>query len=131
MMYLCERTGHSAWRYPFSYGRGGIDKHSAGDEKTPVGVYSLGVSRASADFHIFIPVGYPTKEQKKTGYTGGAIGVHGPYRTGIFEIIEYFLGASLIINWTSGCLAVSSRHEIEEIADFVSSRKVNTIRILE
>ncbi|OFZ16497.1 MAG: hypothetical protein A2Z20_03695 [Bdellovibrionales bacterium RBG_16_40_8] len=131
IIYLCEKNGNEYWRYFFSYGRGGARKYSEGDEKTPVGTYALGAPQKSADFYQFIPIGYPTKEQRKMGYTGGAIGIHGPYNTGIYQLIEWFMGSSLILNWTSGCLAVSSQYEIEKIVYFVKSRKVKTIHIFE
>lgn len=61
-------------------GRGGIGKIREGDGKTPVGTYALGQPRPSNRYGTFIPIGYPTEEQRRRGYTGSAVGVHGPAR---------------------------------------------------
>src|ERR1700690_433470 len=61
-------------------GRGGVGKTQEGDGKTPVGTYLLGAPRPWDRYGTFIPIGYPTDEQKKKGYTGGDVGVHGPPR---------------------------------------------------
>jgi murein L,D-transpeptidase YafK len=58
-------------------GHGGVGKTKAGDGKTPAGTYTLGQPRPSSKYGLFIPIGYPTVEQRKQGMTGGAVGVHG------------------------------------------------------
>jgi murein L,D-transpeptidase YafK len=112
--------------YDFSLGRNGVGKTKAKDDKTPLGKYALGNPGASVDgFKVFIPIGYPTLEQKQKAYSGSAIGIHGPYRT--FRCAG-FLNAA--VNWTQGCLAVASDTFIKEIGRFVIENSVREITIL-
>src|SRR4051812_49740628 len=76
---LCEGDAQHA-RYSVSLGAGGVGKRREGDERTPLGAYALGAPRASKSYGTFVPVGYPTTEQSRLGFTGGAIGIHGPPR---------------------------------------------------
>jgi L,D-transpeptidase catalytic domain len=124
VLFLCK-DGKSVANYDLSLGRGGLGKRLEGDLKTPIGSYSLSQPRRSADFHLFIPVGYPNKTQKENGYTGGDIGVHGPTR--LFRC-GGFLNVSF--NWTQGCLAVADDSFIEEIAKFVKTSGADRIHIL-
>lgn len=124
LIYLCK-DGAAQANYDLALGRGGLDKMKDGDLKTPTGTYSLGSPRESEKFSIFIPVGYPTSAQKSEGYTGGAIGVHGPAR--MFKCVG---SLTVSMNWTQGCLAVATDAYIAEIATFVKSNKVRTIHIL-
>jgi murein L,D-transpeptidase YafK len=76
---LCDRSTLVA-SFGVHLGRGGVEKKRHGDNKVPIGVYSLGQPRKSEKFWMFIPIGYPTPEQRKKGYTGRDVGVHGPIR---------------------------------------------------
>jgi murein L,D-transpeptidase YafK len=106
-------------------GRGGLDKRSAGDGRTPRGQYKLERARASARYHLFLPVDYPTAAQAKQGYTGTAIGVHGPH------VAFTWLGhATAWRDWTLGCIAVGTRAEIERIAQWVDANAADQINIL-
>ena len=78
-MWLCQEN-KPVGEYKVALGKGGINKIKQGDNKTPLGEYTLGIPRPSSRFGTFIPIGYPTQEQISKGYTGGDIGVHGPYR---------------------------------------------------
>jgi murein L,D-transpeptidase YafK len=95
------------------------------DAKVPLGDYALGTARASSQFHKFIPVGYPTAEQRRRGYTGSAIGVHGPARD--WEKMPASVNTST--DWTLGCIAVGSDEEIRRIVDWVNGNRVNRIVI--
>lgn len=101
-------------RYDISIGRGGVGKTKEGDLKTPLGVYSLGTPKTSDRFGIFIPVGYPTRDQRAKGFTGSDVGIHGPDRrfacAGVLNVS---------INWTQGCLAVADDRFIVAISQFV------------
>jgi murein L,D-transpeptidase YafK len=122
---LCS-DGKSEKDYAVSLGKAGVGKTSGGDNKTPVGSYHLGVPRASGRFGIFIPVGYPTEEQKRKGYTGQAIGIHGPDR--------HFTWAgwlNTMIDWTQGCVAVKSDESIGEIAAWVKKRKPRLVHLVD
>jgi murein L,D-transpeptidase YafK len=120
-MYLCE-NGRQKEHVPVALGQGGIDKRVEGDAKLPLGEYALGAPVASKDYHLFIPVGYPTADQRRRGYTGSAIGVHGPPRA--------FKGPlSTTVDWTLGCMAVGTDEEIDRIAEWVRTSRVRRIVI--
>src|SRR6185295_2954643 len=76
---LCQ-DGRSVANHRVALGSGGIGKRVQGDGKTPLGLYALGAPRTSVNFGTFVPVGYPTPEQQKLGFTGSAVGIHGPPR---------------------------------------------------
>jgi murein L,D-transpeptidase YafK len=119
---LCDE-GRVKASHAVALGSGGVDKRVEGDAKVPLGTYPLGKPRASSSFNLFIPVGYPTAEQRRQGYTGSAIGVHGPARLA--------QGASsTAVDWTLGCIAVGTDDEIEAIARWVNTRRVKRITIL-
>lgn len=125
VLFLCK-NGVSVADYDFAAGRAGFEKRADGDLKTPTGTYSLGLPKVSRDgFKIFIPVGYPTTEQKKNGFTGGDIGIHGPPRE--FRCAGFF---NTVVNWTRGCLAVASDTYIKEIGRFAVQNGVKEISIL-
>jgi len=120
---LCEK-GTAVRAFRVALGTGGTGKAKAGDDKTPLGVYSLGSPRASQRFGVFIPVSYPTKEQLAKGFTGGDIGIHGPDR--------HFapLGtATAWVDWTAGCVAVGSDEAIQAIAAWVKAKKVGVVQL--
>lgn len=122
-LYLCSNH-QIIKRYTVALGRGGTDKHVVGDARTPIGQYRLGAPHASERFFIFIPIGYPTREQAKAGYTGENVGVHGP-----INYLDWLYGANTWVNWTNGCIAVGSEDEINEIAGWVHSHQISKIVI--
>jgi hypothetical protein len=105
-------------------GRGGVGKTREGDGKTPVGTYDLGAPRPSNRYGTFIPVGYPTDEQKKMGYTGGAIGVHGPPRE-----VKWMGSLVNSFDLSDGCVGVARDAEIQRIAAWVRAASVRTIEL--
>ena len=122
-LFLCEE-GRAHKQFAVALGSGGLGKQREGDRRTPLGLYPLGTPRHSWSYGVFVPVGYPTAAQARAGYTGGAIGVHGPRRE--------LAGAGLlntVADWTAGCIAVGSDHEIDEIAAFVRAQSHPSIRI--
>jgi murein L,D-transpeptidase YafK len=120
---LCE-DGVAVKTFRVALGSAGTGKRRQGDDKTPLGVYSLGAPRASSHFGVFIPMGYPTKEQIAKGWTGGDIGIHGPDRH--FALLG---GATLWVDWTAGCVAVGSDEAIQAIAAWVKARKVVWVQL--
>lgn len=112
-LHLCE-AGLAVAEYRVATGRGGIGKRKEGDNKTPIGVYELGEPRGSSRFGVFIPIGYPTAAQRRNGYTGSAIGIHGPSRS-----LAWAGWVNTAADWTEGCVAVVSDKEISEIAAWV------------
>lgn len=123
-LFLClEHT--TVGTYRVAIGKGGTPKREEGDSKTPLGSYALGKPRPSRRFGTFIPVGYPTRKQRNEGYTGSAIGIHGPDRDFVW------LGAlTLLTDWTQGCIAVGTDASIEKIAAWVEKNDVTRVRIL-
>lgn len=126
MMHLCE-NGEVQKRYWVNLGQGGVGKSKQGDGKTPLGIYTLSKPRASSSgFTYFIPVGYPTKAQRAKGFTGGAIGIHGPPN----YIPQMMVDAAFMTPWTQGCIMVRTLNEIEEIRAWVLKTGARKIVIL-
>ena len=124
MLHLCE-AGLSVGEYAVAMGKGGPGKRREGDNKTPVGRYLLGLPRASSSFGTFIPIGYPTPSQKRDGYTGSAIGIHGPSRT-----FAWAGSTNTAVDWTEGCIAVASDEAIEEIAAWVGEKEPRAVHLM-
>jgi murein L,D-transpeptidase YafK len=120
---LCQ-GGQSRGVFRVALGRGGVDKRIEGDGKTPVGAFSLSEARPSSRFGLFLPVGYPSADQRQNGYTGSDIGVHGPHRA--FSLLRH---ATLWFDWTAGCIAVATQGEIETIAAWVHTTGAHDIVI--
>src|SRR6478752_5749336 len=53
--------------FKVALGNNGIGKKQAGDNKTPIGLYSLAHPRKSKQFKVFIPILYPTTKQLAAG----------------------------------------------------------------
>jgi L,D-peptidoglycan transpeptidase YkuD (ErfK/YbiS/YcfS/YnhG family) len=118
-LYLCD-GGRPVAQHRVALGAGGVGKRRAGDRKTPVGLYRLGSPRASSYFRTFVPVGYPTPAQAALGFTGSAIGIHGPAR---------WMPDGALRNWTAGCIALGRDADIEGVADWIRRRRVGSVRI--
>jgi murein L,D-transpeptidase YafK len=110
--------------FKIAIGRGGTGKKLEGDGKTPLGRYTLGIGRASNRFGTFIPVGYPTAEQKIQGFTGGDIGIHGPDRA-----FRWAGSLNTWINWTQGCVALGTDDEVLEVSNWVATNNPVSIEI--
>lgn len=124
-LYLCE-AGHVARSFDVALGAGGVGKQRQGDNKTPLGEYGLGPPRASHDYHLFVPVGYPTVAQARLGFTGSAIGIHGPPR-GFAGLLAR--AGTIVPNWTAGCIALASDEEIEVVAAWVRRQTTRRVRV--
>jgi murein L,D-transpeptidase YafK len=114
ILYVCE-NGQSVQNFDFAMGVLGAGKTAEGDYKTPLGTYPLGPAHASK-FGLFIPVGYPTAQQRAQGFTGSAIGIHGPNRP--FRC-GGFLNVS--VNWTDGCVALADDSFVTAIAGWLEA----------
>ena len=123
VLWLCE-SGKAVEAIPVALGRGGVNKRVEGDAKVPLGEYPLGSPVPSKAYHLFIPVGYPTPSQRRRGFTGSAIGVHGPHR-------GYVGPDSITIDWTLGCIAVGTDAEIGRVAGWLKATKAHRIIIAE
>lgn len=116
-LWLC-REHRAVARTKVALGRGGLDKTREGDGRTPLGTYSLGEPRSSVRFGTFIPIGYPTVEQSRRGFTGTHVGIHGPDRR-----VSWLGAVSTWIDWTAGCVATGNDDEIALVAAFVRERR--------
>jgi len=94
----------------------GVGKKHTGDNKTPVGLYGLSYPRKSSQFKVFIPILYPTPQQRAAGYTGRDVGIHGPNQT------------SSLLGWlgnlpysTRGCVAVGKNSHIDYVANWIKT----------
>lgn len=116
-LWLCQH-GEPLAKFQVATGRGGFDKRRRGDGRTPLGTYTLGSPRPSSKYGVFIPIDYPTADQTASGFTGSALGIHGPPR-GLTEP-EY---PTTVIDWTQGCIATGLDSEIDVIAEFVRERQ--------
>jgi murein L,D-transpeptidase YafK len=124
-MALCK-DGKPDKTYTVNIGAGGTGKTQQGDRKTPLGTYALSPPRASTKgFTWFVPVGYPTAAQKKQGFTGSAIGVHGPPDWMPQAIID----VAFFTPWTDGCIMVRTTAEIEEVRAWALEHRPKTIVI--
>jgi hypothetical protein len=122
-LWLCE-DGRATAQLRVGLGRGGLGKRAHEDNKTPIGEYALGDPRPSARFHAFIPVGYPTAEQRRLGYTGSDVGIHGPVTW-----MRWSPFGATWFNRTRGCIEVDSAATIEQVAAWVRQGRAKTIRI--
>jgi hypothetical protein len=118
---LCQ-DGRSIASHRVALGSGGIGKRVQGDGKTPLGLYPLGPPRPSPSFGTFVPVGYPTAAQQKLGFTGSAVGIHGPAR-------GWGGALSTRVDWTAGCIAVGTDAEIGSISAWIRAHHVKAVRI--
>ena len=102
----------------------GWGKKKQGDNKTPIGRYVISEPRPSSKFYIFIPIGYPTLEQKQQGYTGSAIGIHGPWQP-----LKWLGRLNTIANWTQGCIAVGRNSDIKKISLWIKNNNPQFVYI--
>ncbi len=122
-MWMCQKSDAIA-KFRVALGQCGVKKRNKGDKKTPLGVYDLGLPRHSDKFRFFIPIGYPNTKQSSKGYSGGNIGIHGPYR-GSLWLGKY----SAEVDWTHGCIAVGTDEDILAVAQWVKSQGVKKVII--
>lgn len=125
-LHLC-RGGRPDATYRVNLGKAGVGKRKQGDKKTPLGRYRLSPPRASSSgFTWFVPVGYPTAEQRELGYTGGAIGIHGPPDWMPQAVIDFAFDTP----WTEGCIMVRTKAQIEAIRAWLLEQRPDTIEIV-
>lgn len=117
VLWLCSDR-RAVGRVQVALGSGGLDKQREGDRRTPLGAYSLGEPRPSRRFGTFIPIGYPTAEQRAQGLTGSDVGIHGPDRR-----LSWLATASTWVDWTAGCVATGTDEDVALVAAFVRERR--------
>lgn len=123
VLLACEE-GQIAHAYRVRIGSAGVGKTREGDRRTPLGVYPLVAPRDSERFGTFVLVGYPTAEQVSLGYTGSAIGVHGPPRH--LRILGPYLNA---IDSTAGCIGIATDAQMDELRAWIEAHEVDRIEL--
>ncbi len=122
-LYLCE-AGRRAAEFGVRLGRKGMGKRRSGDGKSPLGVYPLGKPRPSQRYGRFIPVGYPTPAQQRQGYSGSAIGVHGPDRR-----VRWLGRLVNTFDTTDGCVGLATDEDMDRVVSWVRRARPRTIEI--
>lgn len=123
VLLACE-GGEVAHAYRVRIGSAGVGKTREGDRRTPLGVYPLVAPRDSERFGTFVLVGYPTAEQVSLGYTGSAIGVHGPPRH--LRVLGPYLNA---IDSTAGCIGIATDAQMDELRAWIEAHEVDRIEL--
>ncbi|ACG74810.1 conserved hypothetical protein [Anaeromyxobacter sp. K] len=118
---LCE-AGAAAAVFPVALGSAGTGKRVEGDRRTPLGAYALGAPRPSAGFGTFIPIAYPTAEQRRAGFTGSNVGIHGPSRA-----TRWAGRLNTWTDWTAGCVALGSDPDVRAVAAFAERRRAGVV----
>lgn len=112
---LCEHGRAVAW-WSVRLGWNGTGKQREGDRRTPSGLYPLGAPRPSARYGTFVPIGYPTPAERSAGYTGSAVGVHGPSRP-----VAWLGGLVNAVDTTDGCVGLARDDDMRALAAWVSA----------
>lgn len=105
-------------------GSGGLGKNRRGDLKTPIGVYALGKPRQSRRLGTFIPIQYPTIDQLHKGFSGSAIGIHGPHR-----LIKWSDSLRFLDNSTHGCIVLEKDEQVMIVVKWLQTHKYMPILI--
>lgn len=125
-LYLCGAAGKLERSYSVRLASEGLGKSRAGDGKLPLGTYSLGAPRASEKYGTFIPIGYPTRDQQRRGYTGSGVGVHGPDRR-----VRWLGRLVNTFDTTDGCVGLATDEQMAEIAAWVRRARASRIVLQE
>jgi murein L,D-transpeptidase YafK len=122
------RQGRVIKSYPIDLGRDPVGpKLRQGDNRTPEGIYQIDRHQAESHYHLALHISYPSAADTARAHAedvdpGGAVFIHG------FPVgFEWADPASLRLDWTAGCIAVSDR-AIEEIWQLVADGTVIEIR---
>jgi murein L,D-transpeptidase YafK len=103
-------------------GAGGMGKRAQRDKKTPLGSYAVGKARSSSRYRRFIPIGYPTAAQRRAGYSGSDVGIHGPDPMFTWE------GT---VDWTNGCIALKKSEDLDVLVVWTDKWQPKQIEIVE
>jgi murein L,D-transpeptidase YafK len=122
------------------------DKLSAGDDRTPEGLYRISGRPRPSRFHLFIPIDYPSADDARAALDEGRIsprdharilyaetfGLAPPGDTplgsglGLHGEGGRWRGESVELDWTNGCVAVTDA-EIEFLARRVEVGKTEVV----
>jgi murein L,D-transpeptidase YafK len=104
--------------YPVALGWEPGPKQRQEDLKTPEGRYENCWLKTESKFYKAIYVTYPNAAERRKGYTGGGIEIHGLERLKFGA--ERFLGPWIVwFGWTKGCVMVTNP-DMDEIIGAVA-----------
>lgn len=115
-MTLLNSEENTIKSYPIALGAEPVGKkEQEGDEKTPVGQYTITARNEKSRYHLSLRISYPDIQdienaKKKKVSPGGDIMIHG-LRNGLGWISDWHL---LYDRWTDGCIAVTNQ-QMDEI----------------
>ena len=122
------RDGHPISTYRIALGSQPIGtKHREGDGRTPEGTYVIDSRNDATTFHRALHISYPDAADRLAARRahvdpGGAILIHG-----LRNDLRWVGRAHRLVDWTSGCIAVTNA-EIDEIWRLVPTGTVVDIR---
>lgn len=122
-LYACG-GGTSEQTYDVRLAHDGVGKKAEGDGKLPLGTYALGSPRASKPYGVFVPIGYPTAEQRRLGYSGGSVGIHGPDRR--VRWLGRFVNS---FDTTDGCVGIATDEQMAALARWIRRKRPAVIVI--
>lgn len=140
---LILKRGNQPYRtFRMAYGKDDGAKRQRGDNKTPVGTYTILEFKPDSKFHFFMQLNYPNMLDAWHGYKdrlispaefrqialsyknhkmppqntrlGGYIGIHG-----VGEITSEKMKIHQSVNWTDGCIALTNE-EINILRKYVT-----------
>ncbi len=99
--------------YLVALGKNPGPKTREGDGWTPEGVYHNCSYQPQSTFYKAIRITYPNLPQRRQGFTGGAVEIHGlpplPYSRD-----RHFGAWMILLGWTDGCVMLSNG-DVDEI----------------
>jgi murein L,D-transpeptidase YafK len=119
--------------YDIAVGMGGTgDKQYEGDGRTPEGTYRIDSRHRSRDFHRFLHVSYPNRDDRRRYRAlrraggvpegrgiGGDIGIHGT---------PSMPPGLRLFDWTAGCIAVSDAEAEELYRAVIDDAEIEIVR---
>lgn len=112
---VLQRDGVALREYRVALGRNPVGhKIAEGDGRTPEGLYHIDARNAASRYHRSLRISYPNAADMQESYArhfepGGDVRIHGLPAAG-----RQFGRRHAEVDWTEGCIAVSSE-EMEEI----------------
>lgn len=100
--------------YRVAFGRGRGPKTADKDKKTPEGVYEGCRLNLASKYHQAILIPYPTTQERRKGYTGGDIEIHGLPHLPLG--LQKLLGGLIVrLGSTRGCVMMTDA-DIDDLA---------------
>ncbi len=117
------------WSIPVVLGKNAADKEREGDLATPEGSFYICYRNPESQYHRFLGISYPNREDAQRGQQDGLISEHEavaiataidqrmcpPWKTALGGEVGLH-GPSPNVTWTHGCIAMSPE-QIERLYD--------------